>query len=97
MPNRPSRPHIVPQPRTATPAGDYLALTSDAITLMRYARAAVVAARAAAPDDETAAALDKTVANCKDGMTSLTRARHYAQSRYARDGRPKPERSPIHA
>lgn len=85
-----SRPSAIPKPRpTNTPAGEYLALTGDALTLLRLAKAAISEARRRAPSTERDA-LDKSLANCRDGMTTLTRARHDAQRRYAPDGRLKP-------
>lgn len=72
------------------PASDYLYLTNDAVTFLRYANTALEAALAAAPDRESSAECHKVAANCKVTFRALKEARHRTHSRYTPSGERKP-------
>jgi hypothetical protein len=72
------------------PALDFMQLSSDAITMLRYAKTAQSELLLVAPDAEAKADIEESLARCGDAMSSLITARQNALSRYTPSGGHKP-------
>lgn len=92
--NKRNRP--TPLPRRGTrkpPALDFMQLTSDAVTLLRYAKTIQVELLALTPDEQVHVDLEESLAKCGDAMSALMKARQNALTRYTPSGAHK---SPSH-
>jgi hypothetical protein len=83
LPDRSRRPDV-------PPAQDFMQLSSDTITFLRYAKTVQQELLTAAPDPAARADIEKSLAKCGEAMSSLTIARQNVLSRYTPSGAPKP-------
>ena len=85
---------ITPVPRAASsdkaPALDFVHLSSDAITLLRYAKAAQRQMLDSAPDTAVLRDVEECLAKCGDALSRLMTARQNTLKRYTTTGALKP-------
>lgn len=85
---------ITPLPKTAKngkpPALDFMQLSSDAITFLRYAKTVERQLLEAAPDVRALQDIEECLSECGKAMSRLMTARQHTLGRYSPDGSLKP-------
>ena len=95
---RPRKGRLTPIPHMPDghkpPALDFMHLSADAITLLRYVKNIERELLDAAPDTQVLREIEDSLAKCGDAMSKIMTARQNALSRYTPHGAPK--RVPTH-